>query len=81
MAILVLAADAIDATNSGYLRYLPLAVMAALFFWLLAVVVRAAKRAKPLHDRSLRHMDRLESQADEAIALLREIRDKLNADG
>ncbi len=42
---------------------------------------RVQKWVKPLQDRSLEHMDRIESKTDEVIAVLREIRDRLGGGG
>jgi large-conductance mechanosensitive channel len=67
-------------TAGGFLHYLPLLFVFAVFIWMISVFWRNAQRSKPLRDRSLAHMDRLEAKTDEMVTLLREIRDKLSAD-
>ncbi len=57
--------------------FAPLVLLLILF----VMLVRTLKRQKPLQNRSLEHMDRLEARADEAIGLLREIRDRLRDGG
>jgi hypothetical protein len=66
-----------EASNDSLLRFLPLLVICVIIVWLMATMMRISKRSKPLHDRSLAHMDRIEAKTDEMVALLAEIRDRL----
>lgn len=77
--LFLLAQSAVDvARSSGVARYAPLVIM-ALFFALLVYWMRQSRiSAKPIYDRSIEHMGRIEAKTDEMIALLREIRDKLS---
>jgi hypothetical protein len=61
----------------GFAGYAPAIIIFAIFVWITVIMLRVSRRSKPLYDRSLIHMDRLEAKTDEMVSLLREIRDRL----
>lgn len=73
--IMLLAAEATEpqSLESLLLSFGPIVLVGVIFF---LIITRANKRANPIRDRSLQHMDEMEAKADRMIELLEEIRDE-----
>ncbi|NLX97332.1 MAG: hypothetical protein GXY83_14275 [Rhodopirellula sp.] len=69
------APEQISGTAIAIYLLVPVAIL-AISWWIASSGQR--REVKPLRDRSLDHMDRLEAKADEMIALLKEISEKLD---
>ncbi len=76
LLLIAQAADKPDGTRvfvEFLVAWFPILVVFVIVYWILR---SANAKANPLRERSMQHMQRIESQTDEMVSLLKEIRDQ-----